>query len=170
MKTFSQYKSDTLALEQPSIWKRVYHLRAGDEIVCTMTYPRLFSSKAVIEGFGQNWELNKQSAWKSSLAIRRPGQHLPFATFVSGKWGKGGVFAMPNGEKAEYVQSVWKSVNEIHSGQKVTLVSLKRTSWWKHSLAVVIEHESALLDENPWIIMAVYHLMLERQRHAAAAM
>jgi hypothetical protein len=76
------------------------------------------------------------------------------------------MFAMPNGERIQYVQNIWKSVNEIHSSQKVTLVSLKRTAWWKRSLRVVIEHESEVLDRYPWIIMVVYHLILERQRLA----
>ena len=166
MKTFSQYKNDALRLEQPSIWKQIYHLRAGDEIVCTMTHPQLFSTKAVIEGFGEKWEMYKPSFWRSDLEIKRQQEHLPFATFVCGKWGKGGRFAMPNGERIEYVQSIWKSVNEIHSGQKVLLVSLKRTAWWKSSLHVVIEHESEVLDRHPWIVMVAYHLILERQRQA----
>ena len=74
----------------------------------------------VIEGFGETWEMDRPSFWRSTLEIRRQEQHLPFATFVRGKWGKGGMFAMPNGERIEYVQSIWKSVNELHSAQKVT--------------------------------------------------
>jgi hypothetical protein len=167
MKTLSQYKNDTLRLEQPSIWKRVYHLRAGDEIVCTMTHPQPFGTKAVIEGFDGKWEMNRPSFWRSDLEITRQQQHLPFAKFVRGKWGKGGMFEMPNGERLAYVQNMWKSVNEIHSQQKITLVSLKRASWRKSSLNVVIEHESELMDRYPWIVMAVYHLILESGRHAA---
>jgi hypothetical protein len=167
MKTLAQYKNDTLRLEQPSIWKQIYHLRAGDEILCTMTHPQLFSTKVVIEGFGEKWEMYKPSFWRSDLEIKRQQQHLPFATFVRGKWGKGGMFEMPNGERIEYVQNIWKSVHEIHSGQKVNLVSLKRTSWRKRGLDVVIEHESEVLDRNPWIVMVAYHLILERQRHAS---
>jgi hypothetical protein len=167
MKTLSQYKNDTLLLEQPSVWKRVYHLRCGDEIVCTMTHLQVFGTKAVIEGFGEKWELSKPSIWRSTLEIKRQQQHLPFARFVRGKWGKGGMFEMPNGERIEYVQNIWKSVNDLRSAQKVDLVSLKRTSWRKRSLNVVIEHESELMDRNPWIVMAVYHLILERQRQTS---
>jgi hypothetical protein len=167
MKTLSQYKNNDLRLEQPSVWKRTYVLRAGDEIVCTMTHPRYFGTAMVIEGFGEKWEMNRPSFWRSRLEITRHQQHLPFATFVSGTWGKGGMFAMPNGERIEFVQSIWTSVNELHSAQKVTLVSLKRTAWWKRSLHVLIEHESDVLNRNPWIVMVAYHLILERQRQAS---
>lgn len=170
MKTFSQYKSDNLILVQKSIWKRIYHLKAGEEIICTMSYPKMFGLKAVIEGFGEQWELSRPSIWKSHLDIRKQHQHLPFARFISGKWGNGGVFELPNGERIEYAQHLWKSTNEIKSQQQITLVSLKRVSWWKSDLSVVIENESELLNKNPWIVMAVYYLILERRQQAAAAM
>jgi hypothetical protein len=166
MKTLSQYKNDDLRLEQPSIWKRVYHMRAGNEVLCTMTHPQFFGTAMMIEGFGQTWEMDRPKFWRAALEIKKQGQHLPFATFTPGNWGKGGTFAMPNGEKIQYIQSIWTSVNELHSDQKVRLVSLKRVAWWKRPLSVVIEHESDLLDRNPWIVMTVYHLMLERQRHS----
>jgi hypothetical protein len=67
-------------------------------------------------------------------------------------------------------QNLWKSVNEIKSHQQITLVSLKRVSWWKSDLYVVIENESELLNKNPWIVMAVYYMILERRQQAAAAM
>lgn len=164
MKTLSEYKNNDLRLEQPSIWKRVYHLRAGDEVLCTMTHPHFFGTTVLIEGFGQTWELDRPSFWRLNLAIKKHGQHLPFATFVPGKWGKGGTFAMPNGERIQFIQSIWTSVNELHSDQKVILVALKRPAWWKRYFNVVIEHESEVLDRNPWIVMVAYHLILERQR------
>jgi hypothetical protein len=167
MKTLSQYANEDLQLEQLSIWKRIYHLRAGNEIICTMTQPRTFGTTTVIEGFGGKWEVSRPSMWRSTLEIKHQGQHLPFATFVAGTWGKGGMFAMPNGERIEFVQSLWKSVNELHSAQKVTLVSLKRTKWWRSPLKVVIEHGSDVLDRNPWIVMVAYRLILERQRQTS---
>ena len=167
MKTLSQYTNATLRLEQPSVWKRVHHLRAGDEILCTMTRPHFFGTTVVIAGFGETWEVSQPSIWRSVLEIKRQHQHLPFATFVSGKWGKAGTFVLPNGERIEFVQSMWKAVNELHSAQKITLVSMKRNSWRKRGLQVVIEHPSDVLDRYPWIIMVAYMKILERQRQTS---
>lgn len=135
-----------------------------------MTYPKLFGTKAVIEGFGETWELSKPSIWKSHLDIKKQFNQLPFAKFISGKWENGGVFELPNGERIEYAQNLWKSVNEIKSQQKITLVSLTRVSWWKSDLNVVIANESELLNKNPWIVMAVYYMILDRRQQASAAM
>lgn len=170
MKTLFQYKSDSLILVQKSIWKRIYHLKAGDEIICTLTFPKLFGTRSIIEGFGEQWAVNRPSIWKANIEIKKQHQHLPFAKFSRGTWGSGGLFELPNGERLEYVHNVWKSVNEIRSQQHTILVSFKRVSWWKSDLAVVIENESEVLNKNPWIVMAVYSMILERRQQAVAAM
>ncbi len=170
MKPLSQYKTETIQLVQPSIWKRIYHLLTADAVLLTMTYPKLFSSLVIVEGFGEIWEFRKPQWWRSNLEIKKQHNQLPFAKFIVGKWGKGGMFELPNGERIEYVYEVWKNKNEIFSQQKVRLISLDRGSLFKTSLSVIIEHESVLLDKNPWIIMAVYSQMLERRQAAHAAM
>lgn len=169
MTTLSKYKYEPLRLVQPSIWKRVYQLMAGDEVLMTMRYAKWYSSDAIVEGFGETWEVNKPSIWRSNVEIKKKDYQLPFAKFTIGSWGRGGLFELPNGERIEYVFSIWKSINELYSQQKVKLLSLKRESIWKTALIVTIEHESKLLDENPWIIMVVYYNMLERRQHANAA-
>ncbi|MFA6439800.1 MAG: hypothetical protein WCX28_10870 [Bacteriovoracaceae bacterium] len=169
MKTLSQYINQPLQIIQPSFWKREYQLLAGSDAVITLRYPKWYSTDAVIEGFGETWEVRKPSLWRSNLEIKKKENQLPFAKFTMGKWGKGGMFELPNGERIEYVFSIWKSINELYSQQKVKLISLKRVSLWKTALSVIIEHESELLEKNPWIIMVVYYNMLERRQHANAA-
>ncbi len=169
MKTLLQYSGDKLQLVQPSIWKRVYQLRTPDAIVMTMTYPKFFSSNAVVEGFGETWEFQKPSFWKSDLEIKKKENQLPFAKFITEKWGRGGTFELPSGERIEYIFKIWKSMNELYSQQKIKLISFQRASWWKTSLNVVVEHDSELIEKYPWTIMVVYYIMLERRQHASGA-
>ena len=169
MKTLSQYRTEQIQLVQPSIWKRVYQLRSGETVLMTMTYPKLFSTLAVVEGFGKTWEFQKPSIWKSNLEIKKKGNQLPFAKFSVEKWGRGGTFELPNGERIEYIFKIWKSVNELYSQQKNKLISFKRVSLWKTSINVMIERESELIEKNPWIIMVVYYVMLERRQQAHGA-
>lgn len=169
MKTLTQYSIDNLQLVQPSLWKREYQLRTAGTVLLTMTYPKFFSSNAIVEGFGETWELQKPSFWKSDLEIKKKENQLPFAKFKTEKWGRGGTFELPNGERIEYVFKIWKSINELYSHQKVKLISFQRVSWWKTSLRVVVEHESELIEKNPWIIMVVYYLMQERRQHSSGA-
>jgi hypothetical protein len=171
MKTLSQYSNDHLQLAQPSIWKRVYELRTPDAVLLTMTFPKLFSSLAIVEGFGEVWEFKKPGIWRSDLDIKKRNNHLPFAKFIAQKWGRSGTFELPNGERFEYVFTVLKSTNELFSQKKIRLVSLERESWWKSSLQVIIEDhpdQLELLDKHPWIIMVMYNQILQRRQSAAA--
>lgn len=166
MKTFSQYRAAEMQIVQPSIWKRIYELRSSDGTLMTLRYPKWFSSSAIIEGFGERWEIAKPSIWKSTIEIKKQGYQLPFAKFISTKWGKGGTFELPNGGRIQYAFGIWKGTNELFSHDTVRILSMKQTSIWSRAITVSYEHQSELLDNNPWIIMVVYHTMVERRRQS----
>jgi hypothetical protein len=169
MTTLSKYKNGQLQLVQPSVWKRVHYLRAGDEVLMTMTYPKWYSSNATVEGFGETWEFSKPSFWRSALDIKRVHDQLPYAKYVPEGWKGNGMFELPNGGRIEYLFNFWKNTNELYSQQKIKLVSFKRISIWKSSLAVTIDHESELIDKHPWILMVIYSMILERRKRSNGA-
>lgn len=144
-------------------------MRTENEVLITMSYPKLFSSTALVEGFGEAWEFSKPQWWRSNLEIKKKYDQLPFAKFNVGKWGKGGMFELPNGGRIEYVYEIWKNKNELYSQQKVKLISLERESLFKKGLIVTIEHESEMLDKHPWMIMIVYDQILSRRQAASGA-
>ncbi len=167
MKPFSQHLGERIQIVQPSIWKRVYELRVSESVFMSMSYPKLFSTLAVIATENETWEIYKPSIWRSNLEIRKQGNQLPFAKFVSEKWGRGGIFELPNGERMKYIFKVWKGFNEIHTQQDQRIVSFDRKISFKPVMNIMIEQKSDLLDKYPWIVMAVYYIMLERRQHAA---
>lgn len=167
MKPLSQHLGEQLQLVQPSIWKRIFELRAADSVLMTMHYPKLFSTLALVTGEGETWEICKPSIWRSNLEIRKQGNQLPFAKFVNEKWGSGGVFELPNGERLKYVFKMWKGLNEIYSQQDQRIVSFDRKFSFKPIMNIAIDRKSDVLDKYPWIVMAVYYIMLERRQHAA---
>lgn len=169
MKPLSQYATQELTLVQPSFWKRVHHLRAGDEVLMTMTFPKWYSHDAVVEGFGETVEFTRPSIWKRTLEIKNKHQQLPFAKFVPEGWNGSGMFELPNGGRVEYRFGLWKNLNELYSQQKVKLASLTRSSIFKTAITVTIDHGSELLDRNPWLLMAVYRMVLERRQGANGA-
>jgi len=166
MITLSHHIGKELFLVQPSIWKRVYELRSPETVLLTMKYPKLFNSLAVVSDGNETWEIYKPSIWRSNLEIRKQGNQLPFAKFVSEKWGRGGTFELPQGERLRYVFKIWKGHNEIHTHHGIQLVSFQRKFGLKPRYQLVVQHTSALLNEYPWVIMAVYYLILERRQHS----
>jgi hypothetical protein len=169
MKTLLQYKNEQIKLEQPSIWKRVYHLQAGNDVLMTMRYPKWYSAEPVVEGFGETWEFRKPSFWRSALEIKKQHNQLPFAKYVPEGWKGSGAFELPNGDRIAYRFDFWKNANELYSQQQVRLATFKRESLFKGSIIVTLEHESALLEKNPWILMVIYHFILERRQRANGA-
>lgn len=167
MKRFSQYIGEELQIRQLSIWKRVHELRTPDSVLMTLTYPKWYSANAVIAGFGETWEIYKPSIWRSHLEIRKQGNQLPFAKFAAEKWGRGGVFELPNGERLKYLFKMWKGYNEIYTQRDEKLVSFHRKFSFKPVMHISIDRQSGLLDAHPWVIMAIYCLMLERRQSAA---
>lgn len=158
-----------LMLVQPSLWKREFHLRSGDTVLMTMRYPRWFSSAFVIEGDGATWDVRKTSFWRTALEIKRKENHLPFATFEPEGWMGSGVFKLPNGLRVGYRHNPWKQLNELFDVHGVRLAAFKRASLWKRSLTVTIDGAGGVLTEQPWILMTVYHLILQRRQHAQGA-
>lgn len=169
MKTFSEYSHEQLQIVQPSIWKRSYELRTPDAVLMTMTYPKWYSTTAVVEGFGERWEITRPSIWRSNLEIKKTGNQMPFAKFIPEKWGRGGVFHLPNGERIHYVFGIWKGTNELHSQLKQRIVVFKQESIWSSKLNVIFEQYSDLLEKNPWVVMAVKYMIAQRKNNSGAA-
>ncbi len=170
MNHLSSYIGQPLQIVQPSIWRREYELRSGETTICRMTYPKWFSFSALVEGFDGAWKIDRPKFFSSTLEITRQHDQLPFAKFQPGRWGNGGTFALPGGQRLEHVYSLWKSTNQIVAPGKGTVISFKRESIWKSALRVTIEQESDTIDRHPWVIMVVYYEMLLRRQatHGAA--
>lgn len=167
MKPLSQHIGEQLQIAQPSIWKRVYELRAPESVLLTMSYPKWFSTLAVVTGFGETWEIYKPSIWRSNLEIRKQGNQLPFAKFTAEKWGRGGTFELPNGNRLKYVFRMWKGHNEIYTQRDEQVISFHRKFSLKPVTNISIDRQNELIDTYPWVIMAVYYVMLERRQAAA---
>jgi len=167
--TIAAYATQELKLVQPSLWKRVHHLQAGDTVLMTMHSPKWYSTDVIVEGFGETWKISRPSFWSSKTEITKGHDQLPTATFVPEGWKGGGIFHLPNGERIEYRFGMWKNDNELYSMQKVRLVSFRRESIWRTGIIATFHHASTLLEQHPWIVMAVYQKMLERRQHAQGA-
>lgn len=170
VKALSQYLDRPLRLVQPSVWKRVFELRAGETVLMTMRFEKWYSTHPFIEGFGGTWLLSKPSFWRPTLDVTAKGSQLPFARFVTGKWGRGGTFELPNGERILYTADPWKmnGAHELFTPNTVRLASIRRESVWKSVLTVTIDRSSELLDRHPWVLMVVHHIVQERRSRAAA--
>ena len=95
MKAFSEYFGEEIKFVQPSFFKRIHELRAGDELIDSMQQKGLFGMTWYVSILGKNWEIYKPSFWKTALEIREAGYEMPFATFKRDGLRSRGTLSLP---------------------------------------------------------------------------
>ncbi len=165
MKKLSDYLGEELIIIQPSIFKRVFEFRSSEALIAKMYYPKLFSSVAIIEGFKETLEIKKTSIWKSDIEIFKKDYQNSFAKIVSTNfWRTKGVIELPRGEILNLKFGAFKRSCEIYTQHSELLVLFKNKFSFKERNVISIEKRSNIIDENPWIIFAVWYKILEMNR------
>lgn len=165
MKKLSDYIGEELIIIQPSIFKRVFEFRSSEDLIAKMYYPKLFSSLAIVEGFKETLEIKKTSVWRSDIEIFQKDYQNSFAKIRSTNfWRTKGVVELPKGEMLNLKFGVFKRSCEIYSQYSELLMLFKNKFSFKERNVISIEKSSDIIDENPWIVFAVWYKILEMNR------
>ena len=169
MTPLSKYIGEDLILIQPSFLRREYEFRSSQEILAKMFYPKFFSMSAVIEGFGEKYEIIRPSIWKSEIAIKKFGYDLSFATLKSLNFFRTkGEIDLQNGKKVLLKFGAFRKSCQVFSETEELLLLFQNRLSLKEKNVVTIQKSSNLIDENPWIVMMIWYLILENKRHSSA--
>lgn len=159
---------ENLVIVQPSIFKREYKLKSPDEVIATLDYPKFFSNDAVTEILGEKYEIKQPSMWRSDIHIYKEGQSYPFAKYEANFWRTKGELSLSRGEKLFFKYGMFKRACEISTTSGELIVLIKNSFSIKVQNVVEIKRQSELLDENPWLILLGYYVILQHRRSAAA--
>jgi hypothetical protein len=99
MKPLSSYIGEELILIQPSFFKREFEFHSTTEQLAKMYFPKFFSLTAVVEGFGDKYEIIRPTFWKSEIAIKKFGDDLSFASLTTNFFRTKGTIDLQNGKK-----------------------------------------------------------------------
>lgn len=169
MKDISEYFGEDLFLIQPSFFKREFELRSLNELIAKMSFPKFFSTNAVIDGLEEKYEIKQPSIWKSEIDIHKQGREMPFAKYTSNFWRTRGTIELPRGAKLNFKFGVFKKALEVSSSSSDLLVLFRNKISFKEKTIVSIEQKSEVIDENPWVIMLGFYVILQNKRGSAAA-
>ncbi len=165
MKKLSDYLGEELIILQPSLFKRVFEFRSSNELIAKMYYPKFFSTTAIVEGFDENFEIRRPSIWRTDIEIFENGYQNSFAKVKSTNfWRTKGVIELPRGERLNLKFGAFKRSCEIYSKYDEILVRFQNKFSFKERNSIYIEKRSEVIDENPWIIFAVWYKLLEMNR------
>lgn len=169
MKSISLLPGNDLILMQPSVFKRIYHLKNSEEVIGVLDYPRFFSTDTVVEIFGEKYEIKQPSMWKSEILIYKSGQSYPYAKYEANFWRTKGVLNLPRGEKVNFKFGMLKRACEISTSSDEVLILFKNSFSFKGKNIVEIHKASSVIDENPWIIFLGWYIIMQHRRSAAVS-
>ncbi len=169
MKPLSKYIGEELKLVQPSLFKREFEFSSTTEVLAKMYYPKFFSLTAIVEGFGEKFEIFRPNFWKTELGIRRSGSELSFAGLTSNFFRTKGKISLSNGKILNLKFGTFKRNCEIYSETGELLIDIKTLFSFKDKNVVTVHRSSSLVDDNPWIIMMILYFLIENKKSGAAA-
>ena len=168
MKTFSDYFGKTLHLIQPSIWKRVFQLKDGNQVIGTLIYPKFFSVRAEADIFATKWEFYEPKWWKNLIEVREPGKSQPFASYKPAILKNKEKLELPRGECVNLNSNLLSTTLEILDHYNSRLVLLKRKMNVKTTYEIQIEKRSEVLDRNPWVLLLIIYVEINKSRRRSA--
>ena len=162
----SNFVGEDLLLVQPSLRKREYEFRRSEKLLAKMYFPKLLSTTAVVEGLRYKYEIFKPNFWKSDIAIKKISYDLPFATLSTNFFSTKGHIELQNGKIVNLKFGSFKKVCQITGQSEDLLLSIKSKLSFKDKNIVTVEKRSELIDNNPWIIMMAWYLILQTRKNS----
>ena len=167
MLKLSDYIGNELFISQKSIWKREFELKAGDELIARMYYPKFFGDRTELSIQNEVFEFFRPKFFSREVAVRKKGNENPFAHFKNNFWGSKGMLELPRGNNLNIKFGIFKKQTEIFLGENDLLVTILSRFSVKRRSEVVIEKRSEIIDEYPWIVMFGFYLSQLRKRSSA---
>ena len=159
----------TLTFNQPALMKREFELISSDSVLARMVFPKLISTNVVVEGFDGKWEFKQLSIWRNEFGIFKYGYQLPFAKYISNFWKTKGTIELPKGAKLSCKSAVFKKPFEIFTSSGKLLLVYTNKFVLKGRTTVTIQNSSELLNQNPWILMLGWYIILQNRRARATS-
>jgi len=123
----------------------------------------------MVEGFEEKYEIIRPSFWKSEIAIRKFGYDLTFASLRTNFFKTRGSIDLQNGKKLNLKFGAFKKSCQVFSEVDELLLTFQNKLSLKEKNVVTIQKTSSLIDENPWVVMMIWYLILENRRNGAGS-
>ncbi len=169
MKPVSYYTEKKIVVSTVSFWKRIFELKYEEEFLERLSFPKKFSSTAIVEGFNGKWEIKRDNIWTRNISIYKPGYHLPFANYSGSFWGNKGQLKLPRGQYLDFQFGVFRKGCKVFTSRNTLLIEYNNKISIIDKAEIKINQKSEILDENPWILMLTWYIILQNKKRAAHA-
>jgi hypothetical protein len=167
MYPLSNLVGETLTFNQPSLMKREFELVSSKGVLATVNFPKLFSTRVVIKGFDNKWEIKSLSIWQKEFGIYKYGYQMPLGKYASNFWKTKGIIELPRGARLNCKMGQFKNPFDVFSSKGKLLLKYSNKFVLKGRTTVTIKQRSDIIDNYPWIIMLGWYIILMNRRGRA---
>lgn len=167
MKTIGEVANQELAWSQASPLRSSHELRAGDEVVATITFER--STLATAESEGARWTFKREGFWRQQVTARAEGSEDNIAVFRPHALG-GGELRTAEGKVFHLAAAhFWHQEWAWAEGDQVLVRFKSRPGLLRTNGLVEVAREAVGQAELPLLVVLGWYLILLVQRDAALA-
>lgn len=169
MKPIRELIGRELQWTQPHALKRQFELKAGDELVATLSFRSMFGSFATATTAEGQWTFKRVGFWKPRATVCVAGSEQVIATFRNDTWTAGGTLELASGRSFRANTNFWMTKYEFKSETDEPLVRFQKIGGLLHySSNVEVQRGAAAMPELPWIVVLGWYLAVVMHEEAAA--
>jgi len=166
MKRLADIVGREMKWTQPSMMKRAFELRDGEDVVAKLTFLR--SSLASAETADGTWTFKRVGFWVTRATVRDAAEQ-EIASFKNHTWTSGGTLTLADGRPFRANTNMWNSKYEFRAANDESLVRYRKITGLAHfSSWMEITAAGAALAELPWIATLGWYLAVKMRDDAIA--
>jgi DNA-binding Xre family transcriptional regulator len=153
MKAFRELTHQELKLQQPSARKKEYELRADNELVGTLHWPKVFFSLCIAETADGSWTFNRHGFFNLRVSARVAGSEQDVLIYMPNWTGMNGTMKHRDGREFNLHGANWwgnrfKLVQKPAQGEDVELLDVKINFYFLRGSADVAIHPKLAQTED----------------------
>jgi hypothetical protein len=157
-----------LRWSRPSVFRREFELRAGEELVATLTIRGAFRPVGTVESADGTWTFTRTGFFQNRGTIRARGGATNLAEFHSSVWNGASEVTFDSGRRYELAINLWRTRLEVRSESGEPLVIFHKRGWCGGFADVEIAPAARTMKELLLLVTyGWFHLVMLEQDAAA---
>jgi hypothetical protein len=169
MKKIKDYLNSGLKWVEPSMIKKEYELRSGEEAIAFLKFRSSFGTMATGESGDGCWTFKRTGFFKTKITIRKSESETEVGTFINGNWNDGGTLEVTDGRKLFFTTNFWNTKLDLKDENENVLMTYHTKGLLKTTAELEISKTAERIYGLPWIIMLGWYLIIMMHEESAAA-
>jgi hypothetical protein len=169
MRKLHEVAGQSLKWTQPSTFKKVFELRAGDEVVATLKFRSALGSFATGESADGAWTFKRVGFFQTRVSIRESGSETELASFKDKTWTSGGTLTLADGRVFYATTNFWNSKVALQDDQHVELIRFTNSGLLHLSSIVEIRPTAGQMPELSWLILLGWYVCIKMSDDSSGA-